>query len=103
MTDTARLPFRLHFVISILAGAALGASLGITLALAQERAPGQLDIACASNCTAHGYDEEFCSQVCWIPDPEMAAKAVPVDWICMTECLDRGGKLTDCKLRCRRR
>jgi hypothetical protein len=76
---------------------------GIGVALAQDRAPGQLDVTCASNCTAHGYDEEFCGQVCWIPDPEMVAKGEGIDWKCTTACRDRGGKLSDCLPRCQRR
>jgi hypothetical protein len=102
MIDAARLPRRTHFVIAILSSVALGASLGATLALAQVRPTGQLDLDCANRCTAHGYDTEFCGKVCWLPDPTIAAQAVPIDWICMTDCLDRGGKFTDCKLRCRR-
>ena len=81
--------------------AVLGATMG--LALAQDRRTGQLDVACASNCTAHGYEPEFCDRVCWLPDPAIAAKAEPIDWICMTDCLERGGKLEDCRLRCKRR
>lgn len=81
--------------------ALLGATMG--LALAQDRRAGQLDVACASNCTAHGYESEFCGRVCWLPDPAIAAKAEPIDWICMTDCLERGGKVEDCRLRCKRR
>jgi hypothetical protein len=97
LSSTARARRLIPFAIAALLGATIG------LALAQDRRAGQLDVACASNCTAHGYEPEFCGRVCWLPDPAIAAKAEPLDWICMTDCLERGGKVEDCRLRCKRR
>jgi hypothetical protein len=87
--------------ISIFAGAVLGGFLGF--ASAQDGTPGQLDTACHANCTANGYDPGFCSQVCWVPDPAVAAKGGPLDWTCMTSCRQRGGRAEDCMNSCRRR
>ncbi len=101
MKNLAQLPDRLRFSVALFAGAILGGFLG--LASAQDRTPGQLDTACVSRCTANGYEAEFCDRVCWLPDPAIAAKAEPIDWICMTDCLERGGKGEDCRLRCKRR
>ena len=92
---------RARRLIPFVMAALLGATMG--LALAQDRRAGQLDVACATNCTAHGYEPEFCGRVCWLPDPAIAARAEPVEWICMTDCLERGGKFEDCRLRCKRR
>ena len=103
MSNAARRPRRIHFVTAIVSSVVLGASLGASLALAQVRRSGQLDFDCSSRCSANGYDAEFCNRVCWLPDPTIAAKAEPLDWICMTDCLERGGKVEDCRLRCKRR
>lgn len=91
---------RLHRLALVLLAAALGATVGV--ALAQDRRAGQLDVTCAANCTTHGYEPDFCGKVCWVPDPGVAARSVPVDWVCMSECLDRLGNPIDCKTRCRR-
>jgi hypothetical protein len=86
--------------LSIFAGILVGAFIGF--ASAQQRVTGSLDTDCANRCVTHGYEAEFCGRVCWIPDPVIAARAVPIDWVCMEACLDRGGNPEDCKLRCRR-
>lgn len=101
LSSDSRTAIRIATIVPFVIAAIVG--VGIGLALAQDRRAGQLDVACATNCTAHGYDPEFCGKVCWLPDPDVAAKAVPVDWVCMTDCLDRGGAFADCKLRCQRR
>lgn len=77
---------------------------GVTVAVqAQERPPGQLDNACASDCTARDYGAEYCSRVCWIPDRSRLPPEEVTDWSCMTACSERGGKYADCKPRCRLR
>lgn len=101
MIDATRRPGAMHFVVSVLAGAAIGASIGI--ASAQNEPTGQLDPACASQCTAHGYDAGFCGEVCWVPDAGMVSKAEDLNWKCVTVCRDLGGKLSDCLPRCQRR
>lgn len=88
-----------RFKFQVCLAALLGAGLG--LALAQDRPAGQLDTACASDCAARGYDAEFCGQVCWIPDPEMAARGEALDWKCLTACRERGGGAEACMLSCR--
>ena len=90
---------RLAFLV--FGGVFLGAFLGF--ASAQDGQPGQLDTACAARCTGNGYDAEFCGQVCWIPDPAVAAKGDGLDWKCMTGCRERGGRAEDCLVSCRRR
>lgn len=89
----------------VLVAATCGSILGgfLAFASAQVSSPGQVDTACASNCTAHGYDAEFCNQVCWIPDPATAAKGENLDWKCMTACRERGGGAEECMSSCRRR
>ncbi len=91
----------IRLVFSAVAGAILGGFLG--LASAQDRPPGQLDMACAARCAKDGGDGEFCGQVCWVPDPEMAAKAYAVDYPCYRSCRDRAGKVEDCLPACRKR
>ena len=78
----------------------LGAMLGV--ALAQTTAPGQLDTACATDCAARGYDSEFCGRVCVTPEAGEIPADTAIDWVCMTSCRDRGGKLRDCLPRCQR-
>lgn len=70
---------------------------------AQERPPGQLDNACASDCAAREYGAEYCSRVCWIPDRSRLPPDEVTGWSCMTACGERGGKYADCKPRCRLR
>ncbi len=79
----------------------MGAALGI--ASAQDRAPGQLDTTCAAECAARGNAGEFCGQVCWVPDPEVAARSAPFDWDCYSSCRERGGGPRDCLPACRPR
>ena len=91
----------IRFACSALVGAVFGAVLGI--ASAQDRAPGQLDGACAAQCAENGNNAEFCGQVCWVPDPAVAARSYPVDWSCFTSCRERGGRAEDCLPACRKR
>jgi hypothetical protein len=91
----------IRLVFPILVGVLLGGFLGF--ASAQDVSQGQLDTDCHGRCTANGYDAEFCGQVCWIPDPVMAAKGDDLDWKCMTGCRERGGWAEDCMASCRRR
>lgn len=86
---------------ALLAGALLGGS--VSAALAQDRPPGQLDLACSATCTARGNDGAYCGEVCWVPDPEVAARSHPVDWDCYTSCRERGGRARDCMPACRPR
>ncbi len=101
MINASLLPRRVQLAIFALVGAALGAGLGI--ASTQDGTPGQLDMDCAGRCTANGYAAEFCGQVCWVPDPQYAAKGDGLDWKCMTGCRERGGRAEDCMASCRRR
>jgi hypothetical protein len=89
----------------LLIAAVCGAGIGgfFAFASAQDRPPGALDLDCSRHCAANGYDAEFCGQVCWIPGPEIAANGEPIDWICMTDCRERGGNHKDCRLACKRR
>jgi hypothetical protein len=70
---------------------------------AQERPMGQLDGACASDCTARGYASGYCAQVCWIPDRPRSPPDEVTDWSCMTAWAERGGKYAECNPRCRAR
>jgi hypothetical protein len=70
---------------------------------AQERPMGQLDGACAGDCTARGYASEYCAQVCWVPDRPRGRPDEVTDWSCMTACSEQGGKYGECKPRCRLR
>jgi hypothetical protein len=101
MTFLTRCSSFIQLVFPVLGGVLLGGFLGF--ASAQDGTPGQLDTACASLCTANGYDAEFCGQVCWVPDPQYAAKGDGVDWKCMTGCRERGGRAEDCMVSCQRR
>lgn len=92
--------FAIRIVVSALFGALLGTFLG--LASAQDTAAGWLDPECARQCSANGYDAEFCGQVCWVPDPAKSAEADNLDWKCMTACGDRGGRARACMASCRR-
>ena len=78
MTYAISLSGACRILIAAVGGALLGGFLG--LATAQDRPPGQLDTACASDCVARGLEAGFCSRACWVPDPEMAARAVPVNF-----------------------
>lgn len=73
------------------------------VSLAQQRPPGQLNTVCAADCAARGYDAEYCGRVCWVPAPGQTPPGEYTDWVCMTECRNRGGKYSECKPRCRRR
>lgn len=93
--------FAVRLAAAILAGGALGGFLGF--ASAQDRSAGSLDTECAAECTSHGYATEYCSQVCWIPDPAMAARGSSIDWNCMTDCNALGTREEECRQRCKRR
>lgn len=93
--------FGFRLAAAALAGSILGGSLGF--ASAQDRTAGSLDSQCAAECTSHGYEAEYCNQVCWIPDPDMAARGSAIDWNCMTDCKALDGREEDCRQRCRRR
>jgi hypothetical protein len=93
--------FAFRLVVAILAGGAIGGFLGF--AAAQDRSAGALDTQCAAECTSHGYAAEYCNQVCWIPDPNMAARGSSIDWKCMTDCRAADGREEDCLKRCKRR
>jgi len=90
-----------HRVAPFALAALLGASIG--LALAQDRPPGELDSACAAQCAENGNEAAFCEQVCWVPDPTVAARNDPVYSPCYASCRERGGKPEDCLPACRKR
>ena len=92
--------FALRLAVAVLVGSVLGGFLGF--ASAQDRTAGSLDTKCAAECTSHGYEAEYCNQVCWIPDPAMAARGSRTDWKCMSECSALGDREEDCRARCRR-
>lgn len=91
----------IRLVFPVLAGAFLGGFLGF--ASAQEGVGGRLDPQCAARCAANGNETAFCAQVCWAPDPEVAARNEPVDWRCYSSCRERGGRAADCMASCRHR
>lgn len=97
----ARTDSRFIFFRSILLAAAIGTCAG--LAVAQVTGAGQLDPACNADCTARGYDSEFCTRVCTAPEAGIVPADVEVDWICLRGCRDRGGRLRDCISACQRR
>jgi hypothetical protein len=101
MINAASVRFPLEACAWILAGAIGGAAAGI--ATAQDRPPGQLDATCASQCLENGNEAVFCEQVCWVPDPEVAARSQPVHWPCFASCRERGGKPEECLPSCRQR
>lgn len=72
-------------------------------ASAQDTAAGRLDPDCAAACAARGNEGGYCGEVCWVPDPEVAARSHPVDWDCYTTCRERGGRSRDCMPMCRQR
>lgn len=86
--------------VALVVGALLGAFLGF--ASAQDAASGWLDTACAKTCAANGYDAKFCGEVCWVPDPAKVAETENVDWKCVGQCNQRGGKARDCLASCRK-
>lgn len=79
----------IRLIISMLGGTVLGGFLGF--ASAQDRPPGQLDFQCLDDCAGRGYDAEHCNKICWIVDPAAGRAGEVTDWICMTDCADRGG------------
>lgn len=91
----------LRFLGAAAVGALMGAFLGI--ASAQDRSAGVLDQTCVADCARRGYAAEFCNQVCWIPDPNMAARGSMINWTCMSDCRARGGSEEACRPQCRRR
>jgi hypothetical protein len=91
--------FVYRYAVAILAGGLLGGYLGF--ASAQEPT-GWLDNNCFGTCTANGYDKEFCSQVCWVPDPAKSAEADNVDWKCFESCYKNGGRARPCFASCQR-
>lgn len=98
---TARLRgLRNQLAYSILAGAILGGFLGF--AAAQDIGAGFLNSDCAARCAANGYELDFCSQVCWVPDPAAAARDDNLDWKCIGVCGERGGSARECLARCSR-
>jgi hypothetical protein len=90
----------LRAAAAILAASVLGGFLG--LATAQDKTSGWLDQECAKSCVANGYDAEFCSDVCWVPDPVKSAEADTIDWKCVTTCGARGTSARSCVATCRR-
>lgn len=85
---------------AVLAGGLLGGFLG--LASAQDKTSGWLDQDCAKACAANGYDAEFCSDVCWVPDPAKSAEADNLDWKCLDRCAKEGAATRSCVVSCRR-
>lgn len=92
--------FAFRIAAAVLIGGALGGYLGI--AAAQNAASGWLNTDCAGRCVANGYDAKFCSEVCWVPDPEADAAAERLDWKCIAACGERGGTARACMATCRR-
>ena len=62
--------------------------------------PGQLDPICAAQCAAVGEDPERCSKICAISPPASDPLNGFTDWRCVRRCIDRGGKLADCRRPC---
>lgn len=73
------------------------------VASAQERPPGQLDLQCASDCSATGHDGEYCNQVCWVAEPPRRPIDEFVDGYCLAACRERGGTHSQCRPLCTRR
>lgn len=101
MVDATYRILGLRLLGATFVGALIGAFLGV--ASAQDRSAGALDQICVADCARRGYAAEFCNQVCWIPDPNMAARGSMINWTCMTDCRARGGREEDCRSQCRRR
>lgn len=55
---------------------------------------------CAVDCTARGYEGEYCARVCEVADFSRRPPVPPVDWRCAEACRDNGGGLRDCVQRC---
>jgi hypothetical protein len=91
MARAVRALFAFRNIAAILVGALLGTFLGF--ASAQDTASGWLDADC---------DTKFCGDVCWVPDPNKVAETENVDWKCVGQCSQRGGKARDCLASCRR-
>jgi len=92
-------PDKRYFFLACVVASAIGAAGG--LALAQDRPPGRLDTACAAACVASGYEADYCGKVCWIPAPTLTRPDEATDWVCVASCRSKGGRLADCKSRCK--
>jgi len=82
-------------VVIVLTGAS-GAGAGLAWGQSTEE---QADKVCAADCTARGYEAEYCARVCEQPDasrPPLPA----TDLRCARACRDRGGDSRDCLQRC---
>jgi hypothetical protein len=90
-----------RYTAAVVAGVSLGGFLGF--AAAQDPSAGSLNPECAARCAANGNDAAYCGEVCWVPNPEIAARSYPVDWDCYTACRERNGRPADCMPACRKR
>lgn len=85
---------RVVFVISF--AVALGGVLGAAYGQSAET----VDQACAADCTARGYEGEYCGRVCDLSDVSRAPRSPPIDLRCTEICRERGGSLSDCLQSC---
>jgi hypothetical protein len=76
----------------------VGAAGGVTLAYAQSGE--RIDETCASDCTARGYDSEYCGTVCDVSDVVRAPPGPLIDLRCVSNCRNNGGNARDCKQSC---
>lgn len=77
-------------------------SCGVGTVLAQETAVAPRDQTCEADCQRRGYDGEFCGRACQVPQASLIPADEVTDWICLTACRERGGRLLDCLPQCRR-
>jgi hypothetical protein len=86
----------------LLTGMVLASILATAVASrAQTVVPDTLEASCASECSAKGYEAEFCTRVCRVPPAPQGRADEVTDWACMATCGQRGGKYRECKPSCR--
>jgi hypothetical protein len=57
---------------------------------------------CLADCTARGYEGEYCGAVCDYSDVVRAPPEGLIDGRCVSTCSEAGGRLRDCRAYCRK-
>ncbi len=58
--------------------------------------------ACAKQCAAAGFDDEYCDRACRVPVAQPLPPGQRINWDCATQCRASGGNMGDCIQTCKR-